>query len=74
MDKIDGRRLKPEGREQLRRMVIRLRQQSGLVCAQLAEIAGVHVRTIEIWLKRAAQEAPLQGPEQVAVAPISSPL
>jgi len=44
------------------------------VCAQLAEIAGVHVRTIEIWLKRAAQEAPLQGPEQVAVAPISSPL
>jgi len=30
MDKIDGRRLKPEGREQLRRMVIRLRQQSGM--------------------------------------------
>jgi len=27
-----------------------------MVCAQLAEIAGVHVRTIEIWLKRAAQE------------------
>lgn len=56
MDKIDARRLTPEGREQLRRMVIRLRQQSGMSCTELAKIAGVHVRTAEIWIRRAAAE------------------
>ena len=56
MDKIDARKLKPEGREQLRRMVIRLRKQSGKTCVELAEIAGVHVRTVETWIKRAHRE------------------
>ena len=32
-------------------MVIRLRTQSGLKAAELATIAGVHVRTIEGWLR-----------------------
>lgn len=56
MDKIDARKLKPEGREQLKRMVIRLRKQSGMTCAELAGIAGVHLRTVETWIKRAHRE------------------
>src|ERR1044071_3383220 len=56
MDKIDARKLTPEGRQQLRRMVIRLRKQSGMNCAGLAALAGVHVRTVEGWLKRARAE------------------
>jgi len=37
-------------------MVLRLRKQSGMTCAQLAAVAGVHVRTVEVWLKRARNE------------------
>lgn len=56
MDKIDGRKLKPEGRNELRRLVIRLRQQSGMKAEQLAAVAGVHVSTIRAWLARARGE------------------
>lgn len=53
MDRVDARKLTAEGRALLRQMVVRLRKQSGMTCAQLAAVAGVHVRTIEVWLKRA---------------------
>ncbi len=53
MDKIDARKLGAEGRETLRKMVIRLRTQSGMKAAELAVIAGVHVRTVEGWLRKA---------------------
>lgn len=56
MEKIDARKLKPEGREQLRRIVVRLRKQSGMKCVELAGVAGVHVRTVEAWIKRAGRE------------------
>lgn len=56
MEKIDARKLKPEGREQLRRLVVRLRKQSGMKCGELAVIAGVHIRTVETWIKRARSE------------------
>jgi transposase len=53
MDRVDARKLTAEGRALLRQMVVRLRKQSGMTCAQLAQVAGVHVRTVEVWLKRA---------------------
>lgn len=56
MEKIDARKLTAEGREVLRRMVIRLRQQSGMPIKTLAAVAGVHVRTVESWLARAKRE------------------
>ena len=56
MDRVDARKLTAEGRRLLRQMVVRLRKQSGMTCAQLAAVAGVHVRTIEVWLKRARNE------------------
>ena len=56
MDKIDGRKLRPEGRNELRRLVIRLRQQSGMKAEELAGVAGVHVSTIRDWLARARLE------------------
>lgn len=56
MDKIDARKLKPEGRNQLRQLVIRLRQQSGMAADDLAQVAGVHVSTVKDWLARAKRE------------------
>lgn len=56
MDKIDGRKLKPEGRKQLRQLVIRLRQQSGMSADDPARVAGVHVSTVKDWLARAKRE------------------
>lgn len=56
MDKIDARKLKPEGRNQLRQLVIRLRQQSGMSAEDLAKVAGVHVSTVKDWLARAKRE------------------
>lgn len=56
MKKIDTRQLHPEGRNEIRRMVIRLRQQSGMSCAELAQIAGIHEMTVRKWLRRAEQE------------------
>ena len=53
MDKIDARKLGAEGRETLRKMVIRLRTQSGMKAAELAAVAGVHVRTVKGWLRKA---------------------
>jgi len=41
------RKLGPEGRETLRKMVLRLRTQSGMSGVELAKIAGVHVRTVQ---------------------------
>lgn len=54
--KSDARKLTAEGREVLRRMVIRLRQQSGMPIKTLAAVAGVYVRTLESWLARAKRE------------------
>jgi len=56
MDKIDARKLTMEGREVLRRTVIRLRRQSGMPIKALAAVAGVHFRTVEDWLARARRE------------------
>lgn len=56
MDKIDARKLKPEGRNQLRQVVIRLRQQSGMAADDLAQVAGVHVSTVKDWLAKAKRE------------------
>jgi hypothetical protein len=41
MDRVDARKLTAEGRVLLRQMVVRLRKQSGMTCAQLAQVAGV---------------------------------
>jgi len=56
MEKIDTRSLHPEARNELRKMVVRLRQQSGMSCQRLAEIAGVHVVTAREWIARAKRE------------------
>jgi transposase len=56
MEKIDGRKLKPEGRNQVRQLVIRLHQQSGMKAEELPHVAGVHVSTIRDGLARAERE------------------
>jgi len=56
MEKVDARRLTVEGREILRGLVIRLRQQSGMPIKSLAQVAGIHFRTVERWLSRARRE------------------
>ena len=56
MEKIDARKLSPDSRSMLRKMVVRLRQQSKMTAKELAVVAGVHVRTVEDWLKRAKRE------------------
>jgi transposase len=53
MEKIDARKLGYEGRDTLRKMVLRLRKQSGLNGVELAKVAGVHVRTVQGWLRKA---------------------
>ena len=53
MEKIDARKVGYEGRDTLRKMVLRLRKQSGLNGVELAKVAGVHVRTVQAWLKKA---------------------
>lgn len=56
MEKVDARKLGLEGRDTLRKMVLRLRTQSGMKARDLAQIAGVHVRTVEAWLRKARAE------------------
>jgi transposase len=56
MEKIDARTLTPDGRNQLRQLVIRLRQQSGLPVDDLATVAGAHVSTVKAWLAQAKRE------------------
>jgi len=56
MEKTGARKLSAEGREVLRRIVIRLRQQSGMPIKALARIAGIHFRAVESWLSRARRE------------------
>jgi len=56
MEKIDARKLTPEGRNQLRRLVVRLRQQSGMSAEDLAKVAGVHISTVKTWLAQAKRE------------------
>jgi transposase len=56
MEKVDTRKLHPEARNEIRKVVIRLRQQSGMTYKQLAEIAGVHEMTVQKWLHKARQE------------------
>lgn len=56
MEKIDARKLSMDGRSMLRKMVIRLRQQSKMPVKELAAVAGVHFRTVEAWLSRARRE------------------
>ena len=53
MEKIDARKVGYEGRDTLRKMVLRLRKQSGLNGVELARVAGVHVRTVQAWLEKA---------------------
>lgn len=56
MEKIDARKLTPEGRKRLREMVIRLRKQSGMGVAELSAVSGVHPTTIKTWLTRVRRE------------------
>lgn len=56
MEKIDTRKLTPAARDEIRKMVVRLRQQSGMATSALAEIAGVHPGTILKWLSWAKKE------------------
>jgi transposase len=56
MEKIDARTLNADSRNLLRRMVIRLRKQSGMSAEKLAEIAGAHVSTVKTWLAKAKRE------------------
>ena len=50
MKKIDTRTLTPAARDEIRKMVVRLRQQSGMNAEALAAIAGVHPGTVLKWL------------------------
>ena len=50
MKKIDTRTLTPAARDEIRKMVIRLRQQSGMNAVGLGAIAGVHPGTVLKWL------------------------
>jgi len=56
MNNMDTRKLSPQERMELRRMVIRLWQQSEMPSKMLAQTLGVHHRTVETWLSRANQE------------------
>ena len=56
MEGIDVRSLTMEGRQLLRRMVVRLRKQSGMRVKELAKVSGAHLTTIKGWLARARQE------------------
>ena len=56
MEKIDARKLTPDGRHQLRQLVVRLRQQSGLSAEDLAKVAGAHLSTIKGWLAQAKRD------------------
>ena len=69
MEKIDARKLGPEGRETLRKMVLRLNTQSGMNGVELAKIAGVHVRTVQAILqqiRRAVHEVAPEATEAIA--------
>lgn len=60
MEKIDARKLKVDGRNLLRQMVIRMRKQSGMTAVELAQVAGIHVSTVKKWLvvaKKAGERA-----------------
>jgi len=70
MGRVDARKLTAEGRALLRQMVVRLRKQAGMTCAQLAAAAGVHVSTVEVWLKRART----QGEASLAERPRGRPV
>ena len=48
MDQVDGRTLKPKGRNELRRLVIRLRQQSGMKGEELAQSSQLKPDTTDI--------------------------
>nr|RNF77417.1 IS630 family transposase [Acidithiobacillus sulfuriphilus] len=56
MERIDVRSLTMEGRQMLRRMVVRLRKQSGMRVKELAKVSGAHPTTIKGWLARARKE------------------
>lgn len=56
MKKIDTRYRHPEGHNVIHRRVIQLRQQSGMSCAEPAQIAGAHEMTARKWLQKARQE------------------
>lgn len=70
MEKIDARKLTPEGRNQVRRLVIRLRQQAGLPVEDLAKVAGAHVSTVKAWLAQANRE----GVESLTEKPRGRPV
>lgn len=56
MKKMDARKLSVESRGLLRKQVLWLRKQSKMPVKELAEVAGVHFRTVEAWLARARRE------------------
>ncbi|MGC9208099.1 helix-turn-helix domain-containing protein [Acidithiobacillus sp.] len=56
MERIDVRKLTVEGRDLLRQMVVRLRQQSGMRVEDLAKVSGAHPSTIRGWLARAKRD------------------
>lgn len=72
MEKTDTRALRPEARNEVRRMTIRLRQQSGMSVKALAKIAGVHAGTVSKWLSMARQEGVGSLSEQRRGRPMGS--
>ena len=56
MERVDVRKLTVDGRNILRQMVVRLRQQSGMRVEDLAKVSGAHPSTIRGWLARAKRE------------------
>ncbi len=56
MERIDVRKFTVEGRNLLRQMVLRLRQQSGMRVEDLAKVSGAHPSTIRGWLAQARRE------------------
>lgn len=53
MERIGVRKLGAEDRDTLLQMVIRMRQPSGTKAAESAQVAGVPVRAVESWLRKA---------------------
>ena len=72
MKKIDTRSLTPAARDEIRKLVIRLRQQSGMDAAALAAIAGVHPGTVRKWLSRARKAGVGSLTEQPRGRPVGS--
>jgi transposase len=72
MERIDARKLTVEGRDVLRRMVMRLRSQTEMTVPELADVAGVHAKTVEVWITRHRRDGETGLTEKPRGRPIGS--